>query len=596
MELNDENISTPFKKRKKIMHLTSWTRKQAILALLPLVFSLFPNFELLGIFSSILILFLFDVFQKQKFLIPSLLLIPVTSAAFSWLLHIFLNLTASWNIRASYLIAYCGLLIVNNSVLSAELTFPRVLINRSAAVLAFPSLLGLFLYASDPLNFLTRFAEGDSRNHALLIENITQNGFVTSAQQGFYPSGFLFVNAIGANIDHNPSVFYNALIGIAFGFLVCTLVIISALLRLSELLNLRHYQTALLSTTVVYPPIVGFIFLNGFWSAYWAFALIIFINVLLISACKDNFSKQLHLQLFTLCLLGYHAWAFITPSLFIMSLLYLNKNRIIRFKVVQLLPISFLVIYTLFSIVDFDPAGRSILELVKLDGGIQDLNFTVVCLLFGALYWLSISIKNFSQFYVSQVSIAIILYLAIGLARLPGEFDGYYNRKLIWILLFGLMPIFLALFFKMINDLALNRASVFTGLISWCLIANLSGIPLVSSAAFAIGQTGLSGSQAVALRDIKGTDVAIFWYFENPPTDRLASFWSSFPSNPVGNSINFNTLAVWAYNQTGRAEDLCNVISSVQDLTIYTKFPNTISEVVQLNCPSLMGKYSVKTS
>lgn len=556
----------------------------------PFLIFTWPGFQALGILATLLSIFYLDLYGRHRFGVPSVLLLPVVSSFFSGFVGLVLGVNPTLNIKIGFALGAFFLLLFNNGVGTSQTNDLQIKIQKSFSIYLIPLLIFIFFASKQSTWLISRFMEGDSRNHALLIENIVEKGFVTPSQQGYYPSGYLFMNAVGVNANFVSSVVLNSVYGIITGFIVCTLAILVSLHKLSNFLELKNYQSFVVSVAIFSPPILGFIFFNGFWSAYWAFAILIQVNVLILTSISDVPKNRTHIGLMCLILLSYQAWALITPTVIVLALIYFIRDRKISLQLNDVILLGLLLIHLSIGFISFNPAGRSLLEMIKLDGGIQNLDFVLVCTLYTFFMWLIMSVISFRIYYVAQAILAILFYLLIGSIRLPNSFDGYYNIKLIWILLFSLTPILFALFIKHFRS---SPGKLAVGFLTGALILNLSGVSTLSTISFVTGRSGLNSDQVNALKQLTAEDTAAFWYFTSPPTDRLATFWSSYATNPKGDTIVFNEVATWAYGQTGTEQDFCNLLKMQPKLRVITKLPNAVDIIVEKYCPEYLAKYSI---
>jgi hypothetical protein len=193
----------------------------------------------------------------------------------------------------------------------------------------------------------------------------------------------------------------------------------------------------------------------------------------------------------------------------------------------------------------------------------------------------------------SQLITVTGIYLAIGLIRQPQAFDGYYNIKLFWIVAFSTFPLILALVatLKEFSTSKVKGITLLTLIIG--LVSTTSSLYPVPSTAYILGFNKISPSILKSFDGLPSDGDYVFWFFKDPPTDRIGTFWLSFRNNPVGNSIDFNNVAAWAYGQTGRTADLCQVIEKNPEITIISRFPQTINTEIEGVCPELIGAFKI---
>jgi hypothetical protein len=549
-----------------------------------------PGFQLIGIFATLLSIFYLDLYGRHRFGVPSVLLLPVVSSFFSGFIGLVFDVNPTLTIKIGFTLGTLFVLLFNNGVGTSQTNGLQIKVQKRFLIYLVPSFIFIFFASKQSTWLISRFMEGDSRNHALLIENIVENGYVTPSQQGYYPSGYLFMNAVGHNSNFVSSVVLNSVYGIITGFIVCTFSILVSLHKLSNFLELKNYQSIVVSVSIFSPPILGFIFFNGFWSAYWAFAILIQVNVLILTSIGDVPKYRTHIGLMCLILLSYQAWALITPTVLVLALIYFIRDRKVSLQLNDVILLVILLSHLSIGFISFNPAGRSLLEMIKLDGGIQNLDFVLVCTLFTFFMWLIMPVSGFRVYYIAQAILATLFYLLIGSIRLPNSFDGYYNIKLIWILFFSLVPVLVALFFKHFSS---SPGKLAVGFLTGSLILNLSGVSTLSTISFISGRSGLNSDQVNTLKQLTSEDIAAFWYFTSPPTDRLATFWSSYATNLKGDTIVFNEVATWAYGQTGTEQDFCNLLKMQPKLRVITKFPEAVDIIVEKYCPEYLAKYSI---
>jgi len=140
----------------------------------------------------------------------------------------------------------------------------------------------------------------------------------------------------------------------------------------------------------------------------------------------------------------------------------------------------------------------------------------------------------------------------------------------------------------------LNISKYFFIITSLIVFASSTAISQASVFSILSGKTGIPEQQLVTLTHIPKKETSIFWFYQNPPIDRLATFWSAFLTNPTSDEIVFSPIAAWAYGQTSQNTDLCAAIKMQPGLNVYTKFPDTIATVVNESCPELSENYQVR--
>jgi hypothetical protein len=244
-----------------------------------------------------------------------------------------------------------------------------------------------------------------------------------------------------------------------------------------------------------------------------------------------------------------------------------------------------LLLYSFLSTLTSYPSNTSPLEIVIAEGGIQNLSITFLLLVFLLSFFLIREYSEFKTVFWAIGSFLVISFLAIGSLRLPNTFAGYYNIKLFWIVYFSFAPILLAILFLRLSKDRFFFSKLYVPTV-FLLVANLSGLSLSSSFSILAKEEGIRNETIQILSNLSESTPAIFWQFDDPPKDRVASFWSSFLSNGASDRIYFNQIAVWAYSQTGREEDLCTVVRLEPSLTIFTRYPSSVKEVLARMCPS----------
>jgi hypothetical protein len=565
----------------------------SILVLVSLTFLVAPKIAKIPL--VLLLFFTFDSIFDSKLRVPSILLLPVFGSLFAFLFHVVLPLNPVDNINFSLFAATVWLLFYNNCILN--ISFQIVIKKVSGLVkMTLPiSILFIFLIVNEGREFLTRFMNGDARNVSLAVHNIVVNGYIPREMQGFYPSNFYFLNAASVvnNNSTNPLTPY--LWGLALGFLACVFVIISMLYKLIVNLELNYYIGLLILCTPFFPQLLGFSLINGFSTGMWAIALLITLSINMHFISQDMKTVQVWSLLIYL-ILGIHIWAGILPVVFgslVLLLFQLRKKLDWANQFFNIFVIFCLFVYTIASFENVKPANLSPLDLLRADGGIQKLNISFLLLLIILLLFMIRKRTIVVSIITFQLAIALTLYVVIGILRLPQSFDGYFNTKIFWIVFFSSFPLILSLIASR-DDFqkgGFKRGGLLFVIAG--LMANTSGIPLVSSTAYILGANTINPQILTSFDELNEKEDYVFWFYTDPPTDRIGTFWLSFRTNPIGNTINFNKIAVWAYGQTGRTEDLCSVISNNSQLNIITKFPQTVGVEISRICPEELSNYRI---
>ncbi len=557
----------------------------SVIGILVLPFFLMPSFFTIIVY--LLVALLADIAYRPNSRILSSLLLPVLSSGLAFTLNT-LNLDlASKKLQTCTLIALITLLFSNNKIYKKNhLNIKPDLINFfKFSILPVGVFLMTFVICG--ISILNRFMGGDSRNTSLTIKNILKNGYITPEQQSNYPSNYLFLNATVVETLESSATIHRYLLALLIVFVFCFFLILVSLGNLAEYLTLGRFQSSILSLFVLTPPILGFVIVNGFWTALWAIVLLIsfFTNVFIFFG-KKIIPPRSFLLVFVI--LSYHAWALLPPLLILVTLYceYLRvKNKSASINIRDLIWPTLLLLYTFLSTLTNYPSNVSPIDVVVADGGIQSLSIAFLFLVFLLSFFLIRDNSEFKAVFWIVGSFLVISYLIIGSLRLPNTFAGYYNIKLFWIVYFSFVPILLAILFVKFSKDHFFFSKIYITTV-FLLVANVSGLSLSSSLSILTKEEGLRIETIQILSSLSDSTPAIFWQFDDPPKDRVASFWSSFISNGASDRIYFNQIAVWAYSQTGREEDLCNVVRLEPSLTIFTRYPDSVKEVLTRMCPA----------
>ena len=558
----------------------------ALIAFLVLPFFLIPSFFAIVIY--LVIALLADIAYRPKSRILSSLLLPIVGSGIAFGLNS-LNLgLPTKNLEFCTLVALISLLFFNNKINVKDNRNQKTDLLNFAKISILPVGLLSLSFAMRGTSLLNNFMGGDSRNTSLAVKNIFENGYITPEQQSNYPSNFLFLNATVVEALQGSSTIHRYLISLFVVFVFCIMLILLSLGRLSDFLNLGSYRRLILSLFVLTPPVLGFVVANGFWTALWAMVILtgLFTNLLIYFEEKVVPPRSF---LLIFLLLSYHAWALLTPLVILISL-YCEYLRIVRkgwsLDLRGLIGPFMLSSYTLLTVAHNSSAVPTPLEIVTKDGGIQNLSITFLLLLFLLSFYL---VRDYPQYTVIYWIVGFFLsvsFLTIGWLRLPNTFAGYYNVKLFWIVYFSFIPILLVLFFKKVSPDQVRFPNLYI-LSVFLLTANLSGLSLSTSQSILVDNDGIKSETVQVLSDLKDDTPAIFWQFDDPPKDRVGTFWSSFLSNKASDQTTFNQIAVWAYSQTGREEDLCNIVRLEPGVTIFTRYPGSVKEVLTRMCPEV---------
>ena len=556
----------------------------SVIAFLVLSFFLMPSFFALIIY--LLSALLADIAYRPKSRILSSLLLPLVSSGIAFLLNILSIDTSYKRLEMCTLVALIFLLFTNNRIISKDKRDQKLDLVNYLRISILPVGVLLMSFATSGVSLLNNFMGGDSRNTSLAVKNIVSNGYITAEQQSNYPSNYLFLNATVVETLQGTSTIHRYLISLFVVFVFCTLLILIAFGHLSDFLNLGSYQRSILSLFVLTPPTLGFVIANGFWTALWAMVILIglFANLFIFFEEKTIPPRSF---LFIFILLSYHAWALLPPLVILITLFceYLRATRKKwSIELRDLIGPFILFAYTILSVSNNDSTSISPLDIVIKEGGIQNLSITFLLLLFLLSIFLVSDHRQFTIIYLIVGFFLLTSFIMIGWLRLPNAFAGYYNLKLFWIVYFSFIPILLALFFKKISSQHLRFSKLYV-LSVFLLITNLSGLSLSTSYSILVKGDGIKNETVQVLAGLRDDTPAIFWQFDGPPKDRIGSFWSSFLSNKPSNQTTFNQIAVWAYSQTGREEDLCNVVRLEPKVTIFTRYPSSVQEVLNRMCP-----------
>ena len=569
-------MKAKIQKRKAQLHY--------ITAGLILAFLVLPSFLALMIF--LLTALVADLAYRPRSRILSSILLPIVSSGFAFILNLMNIDSISKRLLLSTLAALVLLLYLNNRIYSAEHQDQKLKLASYFRFSILPLGIVSISFINDANSFLNRFMGGDSRNVSLLVKNIFENGYISPEQQSNYPSNYLFISAVVVESLEGSATIIRYVMSLFVIFIFCTLLILIPLGRFSEYLKLGLFQKAILSLFVLTPPILGFILVNGFWTALWGIVLLIgFFTNLYIFFAENTIPPRSFLLIYIL--ISYHAWALLPPLLLIIAI-YCEYRRVLSqgwsVNMRELIAPLTLLSYTGLSMQTHKSFNNSPLDIVIMDGGIQSLPIFFLLLLFLISLLL---LQGKSEFKIISVLVLFFLvasFSAIGLLRAPNSFAGYYNIKLFWIVYFSFTPILLALFLNKITrkDVLFPKLYVF---FVFVFFASTSGLSLTTSASILSKHGGLRSEVIQILGEMKEGTPAIFWQFDDPPRDRIGSFWSSFLSNSANDQINFNQIAAWAYTQTGREEDLCNIVKLEPSLLIITRYPDAIKEVLSRVCP-----------
>ena len=529
-------------------------------------------------------------FMNPTFGIYLLLLISPTSAVGSKLLSTVLNLNSEIALRVSFCLALFLLPLILK--IHIPIQFRLNNFTRNLAI-SLPTILFLFCFSSSKANIISIFMSGDTRNHTLLIRNIVNEGFITNAQQAFYPSYYFHIAAVVANGIGMDQPVTSTLLGIFVGYVVAILIIIFSISKLMEHFAIPNSYGVLLGLPIATSTVLGFILMHGFYSAAWGLSVLIVSYTFLFK----SFSKsriELVLQGSFFALLCYHAWALLAPLVllpyFVIALKKNHPNNPVPVKLI-LIYFSFLV----FSYVSVEHQGglNRVVTLLRTDGGISDISFSTSIAVFILLFVIlaKLEMKDVALSMLAVFVLTWTMFIIIGiLRRTNSTFIGYYNQKLLWIFTAAIIQILVIVAAVVLKPNVKSTVGVSALLASLILFTvNLTPLQNITLQLQLTNWSAPNPSVSEKVLNMDGPTFAnkrvIFWYYSDPGNDRIGTFWSSSFSNKVANTLEFNDIAAWAYSQTGQVSDLCSILSDVQDSYIVTKnAPQVLNGVNEL-CP-----------
>jgi hypothetical protein len=533
--------------------------------------------------------------MNPTFGIYFLLLISPTAAVGSKLLTTVLNLNSEIALRVSFCFALFLLPLILKIYIPIQ--FRLINLTRNLAI-SIPTILFLLCFSSSKANIMSIFMSGDTRNHTLLVRNIVNEGFITNAQQAFYPSYYFHIAAVVANGIGMDRPVTSSLLGIFVGYVVAILIIIFSISKLMEHFVIPNSFGVLLGLPIATSTVLGFILMHGFYSAAWGLSVLIVSYTFLFT----SFSKsriELVLQGSFFALLSYHAWALLAPLVLLPYLVIaVKKNRPNKPAPVKLILVYFG--FLVFSYVSVEHQGglNRVVTLLKTDGGISDISFStsiaVFILLFVILAKLEMKDVALSMLTVFVLTWAMFIIIGI-LRRTNSTFIGYYNQKLLWVFTAAIIQILIIMAAIVLKQNVKSTVRISALLASLILFTvNLTPLQNITLQLQLTNWSAPNPSVSKKVLNMDGprfvNERVIFWYYSDPGNDRIGTFWSSSFSNKVANTLEFNDIAAWAYSQTGQVSDLCSILSDVQDNYIVTKnAPQVLNGVNEL-CPTKMKK------
>lgn len=521
---------------------------------------------------TLAVLILVDLAQDHTF--PRILILMPLLAALSNITH---DLVLSFSLASVPLLlsAFFG-----NNAITLRFIRPYLL-------LALPTLIFLFLAVRRGTAGLSIFMNGDGRNHVLLMRNVILNGFVTNEQQANYPSHtYLLPAAIAKSQDAPLSTLTNVL-SLGVGYTVAIFLMINLLYRLARNIGIsNNLQFIVLGICIPSSGILGFVLANGFYTTLWGIAVLLTLQLATMNFSYHSVLKQLSICVIYSNLL-YGTWALLAPIpilIFFMSLMSGRKWVINRYDLVY---VVLGMIYSCYSIFPafFTSTETNIFEVLRLDGGITPINTPIAILLW---IFVMFAVKNgdLKRNLVAIAALMILVYSIVGFARLQNNqsFSGYYNQKIIWIGTASVLPIAIGFLLTSIPMKRKNEIAS-TVLASLVMMGSMSSYQFTQIKMAIFDWGGPSGLVASKVFETDSSEPKIFWYFQDPGNDRLGTFWASLQGNPIGDKINFSKIAVWAYGQTGRPEDLCAILAVEPDLKIITLDKTGVRRAIE-SCPN----------
>ena len=531
--------------------------------------------------------------MNPTFGIYYLLLISPTAAVGSKLLIIVLNLNSEIALRVSFCFAFFLLPLILKIYIPIQFRFNNL--TRNLAI-SLPTIAFLLCFSSSMANIMSIFMSGDTRNHTLLIRNIVNEGFITNAQQAFYPSYYFHIAAVVANGIGMDQPVTSTLLGIFVGYVVAILIIIFSISKLMEHFAIPNSYGVFLGLPIATSTVLGFILMHGFYSAAWGLSVLIVSYTLLFKSLSKS-RIELVLQGSFFALLSYHAWALLTPLVLLPYLVIaLKKNRPIKPVPVKLFLVYFS--FLVFSYVSVEHQGglNRVVTLLRTDGGISDISFSISIAVFILLFVIlaKLEMKDVALSMLAVFVLTWTMFIIIGiLRRTNGTFIGYYNQKLLWIFTAAIIQILVIVAAVVLKPNIKSTAGVSVLIASLILFTvNLTPLQNTTLQLQLTNWSAPNPSVSKKVLNLDGPTFAnkrvIFWYYSDPGNDRIGTFWSSSFSNKVANTLEFNDIAAWAYSQTGQVSDLCSILSDVQDSYIVTKnAPQVLNGVNEL-CPTKM--------
>jgi len=531
--------------------------------------------------------------MNPTFGIYYLLLISPTAAVGSKLLIIVLNLNSEIALRVSFCFAFFLLPLILKIYIPIQFRFNNL--TRNLAI-SLPTIAFLLCFSSSMANIMSIFMSGDTRNHTLLIRNIVNEGFITNAQQAFYPSYYFHIAAVVANGIGMDQPVTSTLLGIFVGYVVAILIIIFSISKLMEHFAIPNSYGVFLGLPIATSTVLGFILMHGFYSAAWGLSVLIVSYTLLFKSLSKS-RIELVLQGSFFALLSYHAWALLTPLVLLPYLVIaLKKNRPIKPVPVKLFLVYFS--FLVFSYVSVEHQGglNRVVTLLRTDGGISDISFSIPIAVFILLFVIlaKLEMKDVALSMLAVFVLTWTMFIIIGiLRRTNGTFIGYYNQKLLWIFTAAIIQILVIVAAVVLKPNIKSTAGVSVLIASLILFTvNLTPLQNTTLQLQLTNWSAPNPSVSKKVLNLDGPTFAnkrvIFWYYSDPGNDRIGTFWSSSFSNKVANTLEFNDIAAWAYSQTGQVSDLCSILSDVQDSYIVTKnAPQVLNGVNEL-CPTKM--------
>jgi len=537
------------------------------------------------------------LFANPTFAITFLLLISPSAAAVSKLLHMALNVKSETALSLSFCMVLVVLPLVIKKFIPIKLSLNTLKISASILL---PTTLFLLSFASSKASFLSIFMSGDTRNHTLLIRNIVNEGFVTNAQQAFYPSYYFHIAAVVANGIGLEKPITSTLLGIIIGYVFAILIIVFSISKLMDHFEIPKRYGFLLGLPIATSTVLGFILMHGFYSAAWGLAVVIVSYTFLFNSLSKS-RIELILQGAFFALLSYHAWALLVPLVLLPYLaMALRKN--LPSRPVPLRLIFMYMSFLAFSYLSVEHQGSvsRVFTLLKTDGGISDISFSTSIAVFIVLFVVLTKLER-NSVALSLLTVFILtwsMFITIGILRRTNTtFIGYYNQKLLWIFSAAIIQILVIVTLVLLRRNEKSNFRIFALLTSMILFTvNLTPLQNITLQLQLTNWSGPNPSVSEKVLEMDGNafmgERVIFWYYSDPGNDRIGTFWASTFSNKIANTLEFNDIAAWAYSQTGQVSDLCSVLSETQQTFIVTSnSPQVLSSVDGL-CPA--KKLSIK--